>query len=420
MMRIHEYGVGNGSAMDDLYDAAQKEAKPGSSGDAARLKAVEALAHYQAFKRAMDVSDADFASSESIRSLAVFALAGARKMGKGRAGSVLAEALDEAIGARKAVVAKWLIDAGAPAMPAAGFYGFGDREGNSVKRAFGQSLGMSALSWFFNAARLECFSMMPILESAGFGVADRKLIDAMINAAVGSGPKEIDFIAGELSCHPWVAASTYDEKSSTAKKEWEFVLRVQKDWAPATSNQESVLWRALELVVEKSWSPSGLDMLGERGVSMRAEAAAHWESELSRMLQCDWKKEPSMKKSALAVSAYAKKCQGSSLEKQMARAVDNLALGPEKECWIGFEDQDAVLTNLVWIKKNAPKSWMPMDALVLKEASLRLSCAASAGGGKSMAMNGRAQTLKTAIEAIEAMGTPSSKLKLKSAGPKRV
>lgn len=419
-MRLHDYGNRNGSAMDDLFEASRKEPKPGSDSDAARLKAVEALAHYLALKRALDVSDADFASSLSLRTLAEFALAGVKQMGKGRAGSVLAESLDEAIGARKGGIAKWLIDAGAPAMPAAGFHGFYDREGKPGKKAIRQSPEMSALSWFFGAARREAFSMMPVLEEAGYGQADRKLIDAMINAAAASGQKEIDFMAGELSCHPWVAAATCDERSSTAKEEWDFALRAQKDWEPSTPAQEKVLWRALEIMVEKSWSPRGLDMLAQKGNPMGAAASINWEAALSRMLAADWSREPDMKRSALPASAYAKKCGGAKLEKQMTRAVESLALGPEKECWIGFEDQAAVLMNLSWMKKHAPKSWESMDALVLKEASLRLSCAAAASNGKSMAMNGRAETLKKAIVAIEEMGTPSSKLKLKSAGPKRV
>lgn len=247
MISAHfQYGPGRGAAMDEALSAAAAPPESSKPEDLARWGwACSQAACWRAWDAAMSAPPR--AAGPDVRAVAEAALAGIPERLRM---PVMAESLDKSVVSGNVPALEWLLSKGAPRSP--GPWALGSRHGLMFDPD--DRDGAAKRSWCALAAMGRRFEVIEALEAFGIGEADR---------SEDAGPFGRSAPASWFSCHPWVAACSFDGPPGEGRSA--AAARVAKRWRPASPEVAALCERALRDNACALWSAKAAKTLAKIG-----------------------------------------------------------------------------------------------------------------------------------------------------------
>lgn len=410
-MGMFKYGKGSRNAIGDLYEVAKSaNDRDSTASEEQKIKAMEAVAAYQGFDRAIDIQGDWFAKSPALKSMAESNLEALIKAAPGVLGAVLAESLDEAITNRKAGLIDYLWKKGAPKKPALAMEG--RTKGWSVSRPRDW---IASQSWCAMAASANSVEALAELAKLGVDVEERKWLSEQIKEAKPAVKNA--WVQTFMVAHPWIAALSLDSTDLLDKKKATMAESIAKAWEPKTAKERDWLLEALtESAICSTWAPMALRQLAADAKPWSKKTIGLWrESFESAITGVDFNLLPKeMAVSKLLMEASIA-CSGPSYEEAFESALKDYVGYIDERDWGLLSGGAEAISNM---KALGAEMGILLSGDVASKWISHISVAAAACSGDGLAKNDRAGGVKKTLAMLDQYRDPSRVPKSK--GPRRV
>lgn len=412
-MGMFKYGKGSRNAIGNLYEVAKSANDPDSkSSEDQKIKAMEAVAAYQGFDRAIDIQGDWFAKSPALKAMADANLEALGKAAPGVLGAVLAEAMDEAITNRKAGLIDYLWSKGAPKKPALAMEG----------RTKGWSMSMSrprdwiaSQSWCAMAASASSLEALAQLARLGVDAEERNWLSEKIKEAKPS--EKNAWIQTLMVAHPWIASLSLDSIELLDGKKRAMAESIELAWRPKTARERDWLSEALaESAICSTWAPMALNKMTVDAKPWNKKMIGHWrESFESAIGGVDFNLIPKDIVVSKLLMEASMACSGPSYADAFESALKEYVGYIDEKHWELLPGAAEVISNMnvlgdamgLYLNGDVASKWVSL-----------ISIAAAASSGDGLAKGGRAAGIKKTLALLDKYRNPI--LVPKSKGPRRV